>query len=475
MKRPSTPIVDLRPVLREVVPEFSELTPREQLGLSLLVFRTMSNSREHRHNRSDERVSSFSVGDLRSALGQRNYKEVVLLAYNRPPGNLGCTRGSTKRHVLRAEVEGPVSTYLREVSGLPLIDPRTGLPYRSRHSVMDSAVYVRDINNNPANSKMPPLSPLVVVDVPAIQTYARILGSQLERWTLGHLFRGPCGRKLNYAQVTEQVRVCAVIVAVARAKQGGPDTLVQYYREHRSGRLVGEGMGKGIHLQNVPREIRTVALGHYGLYDWDIDVAHPTALYHLAKRWGYHAGGIREYIENKSEVRRSIAHSVGVPVDAVKSGFTSVFYGVPRSTSPRVSLYRNFGGDTDKVQRFLDHPVVSSLFNERVEARDRVLSNSEYSGGGKLRNMMGREMIVKGAKKWSLLSHVLTGVEACATESGVAAVVASGGLPVLLCFDGWLSSGDVDVDRVQDQIFDRTGVPFTLSRDRVPTPGSLLD
>ncbi|WP_412062663.1 hypothetical protein [Rubrivirga sp. IMCC45206] len=453
------PIPDILPALRVSVCGFNQMRQREQLGLQRLVVMWMTGKRRHKDSDHGENAAAFGKDFLRRTLGA-NYQAVVRAAFYRPEGLCGYSPGLTKKSVLLPHVERAVIEHLAETEGDPLVNGWTGRPVSSR--VQGSAVYRSDVNRNPAKSLIRDLTPLVTINVDGLRTLAGVYRSWLSTGAL--FFDCPLsGRRLTLGQVQARFNQCVVLIRLAGAVTGEDGVLIQRYEEQRNARL----LGVGAHLQGMSREVRAVALGFDATtVDRDLDAAHPRALYHLALSGGYDAGATLEYVENKSDIRRAVALDISAPVRQVKEALTAIFYGAHRSTHYKAPLFQTFGGRSETVRQFIEHPSVKPLFDERSKARDAVLASAEYNGG-RIRNAMRRERRLyedgKKVSKWGLLSHQLTGVEALATQTAVLETFARGGNVSLLCFDGWVSDNSVDVEVLQEAVLRETGVPFSIS------------
>ena len=459
MQRTSYPIPDITPALRATIPGFDQLRKREQRGLQVLVIESLNGARRHNANAPGENADSFSSKYLRRLFG-RTYCSIVALAYERAPGAEGFGPGRTKKSTLNPVVRQAVGEHLRTTQGEPLVDAWTGRPVSRR--VQGTGVYRYDLYNNVAKSAIRDLSPFVRIDVNAVRAFGHILRTWLASGA--QIYQpGPNARALRRGQVQARADQCDLLARLAGGVTGEPGVLVQRYREYRNSRLVGVGA----HLQGMSREVRAVALGYdSSIVDRDLDAAHPHALYWLALAGGFDAGAILEFVQNKGDIRRSVARDIGAPVDQVKSAMTAIFYGVQRTACHKGSLYHTFDGRKEIADLFIRHPAVQPLFRERANAARAVL-NSAQSRAGRIRNAMGRERVhtvnKKQVSKWKLLSHLLTGVEALAMQTAVLETMNRNGTVHLLCFDGFVSDDTVGVDVLQAAIHQSTGIPYTLS------------
>ena len=96
----------------------------------------------------------------------------------------------------------------------------------------------------------------------------------------------------------------------------GEGRILQVYTEKESGRLFAD---EWLNIQNIPKEMRYIAMGGVGYYEYDIENAHYNFLYQLNTMFrGSPLDGIGAYIKDTYGIRNSIVDDTGLPYRLVK-------------------------------------------------------------------------------------------------------------------------------------------------------------
>lgn len=235
----------------------------------------------------------------------------------------------------------------------------------------------------------------------------------------------------------------------------------QSYEESTSGRLVAQGV---LNLQNCHREVRQACLpGHY---DYDIECCHYALLASLAKRQGFIAHRINEYISDKNKLRREVQMAIGgtldnaKTLDDAKAIITSLIYGAPLTDSPQGSIAQRVG--VKGAKRLLELHTLAALNADLKEARGKVLEahRGEVERTGRITNAAGRRIQAKGVKANKLLAHILTGEESEVLKVSIAFTSAH---IALLAHDGFVTTQPIDKAALSARIEKATGHKLSIA------------
>jgi hypothetical protein len=245
--------------------------------------------------------------------------------------------------------------------------------------------------------------------------------------------------------------------------------LLQQYQECPSGRLYGVGFN----LQNLVREVKAAAL--LGSWDHDIKSCHFTLIHQIAKKHGYHAKAIKEYIENKDEFHQRLFDQYGIEKDDAKTCMLSLIYGAPLTVYQQASIYRVL---EDKAEVFAKDEAIQNIKNDLRKCMPLIIQDGHLSCG-KLRNAMGKhlsmwETVSKGKRKGTrkktsknrLASHILQGYEALALHTAIEQL---DGRIQLLCHDGFVTDTAIDTASMEAAMFEKTGLEIKL-KSKILTP-----
>jgi hypothetical protein len=232
--------------------------------------------------------------------------------------------------------------------------------------------------------------------------------------------------------------------------------LIQRYTQSSSGRLYGEGN----HLQNAPRVIRQCAL--HGLYDYDIENCHYQILSQMAYKQGYVCTAINHYLDNKKQVRTTLAEEFGISVGQVKQALIALIYGAVFASRPKDALPEILGG-VELAKKFYTNKLFLGLRDDIKGARSTILKGQKVSRQT-IKNIRGLPISTvdedgKNIPDRRLLAHLLQGVESQALEC---AHKCYPDRIVLLQHDGWTSTKKLDIQTLEDAIFDGTGYRFEV-------------
>ena len=216
----------------------------------------------------------------------------------------------------------------------------------------------------------------------------------------------------------------------------GEGKVLQVYTEKESGRLFAD---EWLNIQNLPKEMRYIAMGGLGYYEYDIENAHYNFLYQLNKMFGGPPlDSVSKYIQKTKVIRDDIADTTGVDYGVIKQIMIAMIYGAD------ITQYHTYNQETHKSE---DNAVMSILLKyteghkgDALHLFDMVKENSMVSGLHRdiklakehmkkhwvVESERGQEYIVNPFRKKKklldhdgnpvalnkLMSHMLLGVEA---------------------------------------------------------------
>ena len=239
------------------------------------------------------------------------------------------------------------------------------------------------------------------------------------------------------------------------------------YVEHRSGRLYPATYP---HLQNVPRELRKIALA--GCWEYDFANCHYALFLQLCKPAGFHPKAIQHYLDNKLWVREKIASDVGLTIDQVKEALIALIYGastrkgVSHPFYSRNALLEIVGHDEQKHGALCSNALFLGLAGDIVRGRDPVIEKAPKSRGG-VQNVMGK-FIDRSKRKSQILSHLLQGAEALCLNT---ILRHHADQIILLQHDGWNTPGRLNVSAMELWIEKETGFEMAIEEKLLPADG----
>lgn len=353
-------------------------------------------------------------------------------------------------------------------NGENLIDMITGKRIKTAPK---NAIKSRNSKNIKVKSKMK-IPGLVAINVEAIiQAFqylkqvrdARLSGSQppTDKW-LDSVFTLPDEKVddwLDY-RINQLTGLCVM----AHSTVAPRGFIYQRYEEAQSGRLYSAD--QTITLQNVAREVRSVALRGHG-WDHDFENCHFVLFADLAEHHGVECPSIRHYITNKKIVRKDLAKEIGVEVSKVKEALISLIYGSRNTLFPEAAIPAILG--EDKADELYATSIYKNLKFD-IDAGTKVIIKNCQRSNGKLKNAMGkclsldaldekgkpekdRNGKVKPQPIPKQLGHILQGLEAKLLN--IVGETNPGKLLVLM-HDGFLAKEKLDTDHITQTIAKET-------------------
>jgi len=292
------------------------------------------------------------------------------------------------------------------------------------------------------------LNQLVPVSIDALVTLAEQLENMFKQ---NDLFVMTDREKIEY-----RLHYIRDLIREANWEITGRGNVAHRYQEATTGRLSAMG---NINLQTAPRTVRKAALVNQ--WDYDFENCHYAILQQMAKRYGMECPHIEYYLHHKDYARTKLAKEIDVNVLQIKRVLIAVIYGAHASTSQKVALYDAIG-DKEKVRQLLHTDTFRNLHSEVKQARDIVLDNWTVSRGS-LKNDCGKWINVKEDKA-KRMAHLIQGAEAFMLRT---AFMLYPNDIILLLHDGFVSTGQLDKERIKKAIKETTGYDMDLSEERI--------
>jgi len=253
----------------------------------------------------------------------------------------------------------------------------------------------------------------------------------------------------------------------------GEGRILQLYQEKDSGRLYGD---EWLNLQTLPREMRYMAMGGNGYFEYDMENAH----YNIMNQFNNMLAGkpldaISKYTKTTDETRDRISKATGVDYEVIKEILIMMVYGAS------VKQYHTYDKHTKKNY---DNAIMDVLLgytddnrNDAVGLFDTIAQNKDIIGLSNdiesakkhikknyiivekrkhkyLQNTYGKETPLidkygRDKNPGSLLSHMMQGIEAALL---MFVIEEEGDMFVMPHHDGWVSMIDWDTDTIQQII-----------------------
>jgi len=253
----------------------------------------------------------------------------------------------------------------------------------------------------------------------------------------------------------------------------GEGRILQLYQEKDSGRLYGD---EWLNLQTLPKEMRYMAMGGNGYWEYDLENAHYTIMYQFNKMLnGSPLDAISKYTKSTAETRDRISKATGVDYSIIKEILIMMIYGASMKQYHTYDTETNENDDNAIMEALLnytdgnrDHAI--GLFDTIAENKDIIEISTDINTANKqikknyklitkqkhtyLQNTYLKEtpILDKWGKKkgpGSLLSHMMQGIEAALL---MFVMEEEGEMFIMPHHDGWVSRMDWNTDTIQQII-----------------------
>ena len=271
----------------------------------------------------------------------------------------------------------------------------------------------------------------------------------------GDLFHDADIDDINY-----RIEIIGQLIRLAHTDVAGRGFIAHRYAEGRTGRLYA----RGISLQTAPRIIRKAAL--HGLYDYDIENCHYSIFYQLAQRAGIECVNIKHYLTNKSEVRKAVSANVSITLKQTKSCLLALMYGAKLSEWYENAIPDEIG--QEKARALYADANFSGIAAD-VKAGGKLILEQWDKSKTMLFNDMGKSILLSEPSN-KKMAHLLQGIEAKAIK---AAIMLYPDDVVLLMHDGFVSKAILDLQMIEQVIYDETGFNLQVSYEPITVPPDL--
>jgi hypothetical protein len=163
---------------------------------------------------------------------------------------------------------------------------------------------------------------------------------------------------------------------VQAKEQDGDYYVDEYWEEIDSGRI----QGHGISLQRIAKEVRHAALGRCHRYDFK------TASYALMTSLALQLdstlqiAALKDYIKNRSEIRKRIAADIGISEEWMKEVFTSIGFGAELKDNPYNSIRHKLG--QDKYYKLICNSEFLSIKQQLDQVSNTIHKHAAFADKG---------------------------------------------------------------------------------------------
>jgi hypothetical protein len=457
---------DLREVLLLARPSLAGESDEALLELSYLVWMPAMGKRRHAQAPG---FCYFPARELEAYFGRAKFNRL-----NAAHGVLEVLETDaprcTRSYRVAPDIKVAVDNYVRRVDErLPQLITRDGIrilkPLRAVASENSEGRALRAW----AGARITNLVP--VTDFELLLTYSAHLRRYLS--TGGRLVAGglvPFSKsELQTIEYREQI--LTRLIGLCNSNLGGRMYIPHRYEEKDCGRL----NAVGVNLQSAPSEIKAAAL--HGCWEYDFSNCHYSNLAQLAQRVGVDLPEVRWYLENKDDLRKSLAARIGATYDEVKTCLIAgPLYGAHSRLSERAAIQQLLGRES--ARKLFEDPQYRALKGDVARARDRIIRAARveqerlFNAVGSSVSLLETEGRRSGKRRSpaALLSHLLLGMEALMLRMVTDAYPDDVVLPM---HDGWVSRRRLDVAELERLILDMTGFAMRVEEEQIEIPEEL--
>ena len=198
-----------------------------------------------------------------------------------------------------------------------------------------------------------------------------------------------------------QQRIFEIDRLLATSREQNSPSIPVFYREVRTGRYTAQNAV----LQGYHRSVRYAALR--GCYEYDLEAAHQNILVQLLDREQINfpeLDVVRDYINNKVQIRQQLATDLMTSIDTVKQILQALTYGAQLSRNKTQSIYKTCEGDIELVERVISNSWLIKLANTFKIAHKHLVGDAKV-----IKNAVGIEREIK--EKAKAMAHILQGYE----------------------------------------------------------------
>ena len=214
-------------------------------------------------------------------------------------------------------------------------------------------------------------------------------------------------------------------------------------------------------LQRYRKQYRTQILADHGYeHEYDIECCAPRLIHQYAQHLGMdeYLFALREYLNNKIQVRQQIALESELPVEAVKEVINALFAGATLSTNKHSDIYDILNGDVARIEFLKQHKFLSEL-------RDDIRICWTYITPhlSRRRNSSTNRLIkITSKQKWNVyfeLERVIL--------NSVRTYLDMNSVRYLLIHDGWTCDREIDREELENYVRDYTGYEIKFEYTKI--------
>ena len=428
---------------------FKELSTTHKLAFAKYITLTRDKRRKHR-TELDHAV--FHYKELEKSFGRANFKRMNDELQIFTVKNWKHKKQLTSAYKLTEQVETLLTKYYTKGKMLS-----SRLIFSDGKVMQTAPKALASICNDGSISKAwigTKTSNAILVDLPMLEKLQKHFMAEIKNSTRD-MFADASNDRIDY-------RIAAIgeIRRLAETDIAGRGVVIHRYRECSSGRLYALNTS----LQTAPRSVRSAAL--HGLHDYDIENCHYSIFYQLAQRAGIECVNIKHYLTNKSEVRKAVSANVSITLKQTKSCLLALMYGAKLSEWYENAIPDEIG--QEKARALYADANFSGIAAD-VKAGGKLILEQWDKSKTMLFNNMGKSILLSEPSN-KKMAHLLQGIEAKAIK---AAIMLYPDDVVLLMHDGFVSKAILDLQMIEQVIYDETGFNLQVSYEPITIPPDL--
>lgn len=214
-------------------------------------------------------------------------------------------------------------------------------------------------------------------------------------------------------------------------------------------------------LQRYRRQYRTQILSDSGYkHDYDIECCAPTLIHQYAQHLGMdeYLFALREYLNNKTQVRQQIAQESELPIEAIKEVINALFAGAVLSTNKHSDVYDILNGDIARIEFLKQHKYLTELRSDIQTCWTYItpqLSRRRNSSTNRLIKITSKQ-------KWNVyfeLERVIL--------NSIRTYLDINSIRYFLIHDGWTCDREIDRDELRDYVRTNTGYEIKFEYTKI--------